>query len=1055
MKIYLVTVTSREAPFGVQTLYLLAGAQLGALVVEQLTQELLHDPVVQIVRWRAIDAIYDEALPAGVQALEIAYLPGVTDNEGESVLEGARRLGVSELEHARALRRHLLAADADSTGAAGELANDLVQTTLCYRTGEPAERRRDFYRMLVTPPQEATPQIARISLRKADDEELLRISRAGILALDLAEMRTVRDYFSGLGRDPSDGELETIAQTWSEHCSHKSFKARVRYRAVENSEFRIQNSEVGAANREPRTENREPRTEGAEPTSVAAQHAAQHGNLYPMLALLEQGEVEIDSLIRTFLMAATRDVLAARKGTEPRELTDDWVLSAFVDNAGIVAFGDDYEISFKVETHNHPSALEPFGGANTGVGGVIRDVLGVSAEPIANTDVLCFGLLDTPSESLADGVLPPQRVATGVVAGVRDYGNKLGIPTVNGAVLFEPGYTANPLVFCGTLGLAPRGSNPRNVQPGDAVVVLGGRTGRDGIHGATFSSIELTHTTASEVGSAVQIGDPITEKKMLDVLLQARDRRLYSAITDCGAGGLSSAVGEMGAETGVRVELETVALKYPGLQPWEIWLSEAQERLVLAVPQASLAAFLTLCAAEDVEARAIGTFTDDNHLRVFYRGAELVDLTMHFLHDGRPQRVLDAVWQEVTSDRLQVTGYRGRGDEMTADDHLVTKSYSHLVKTLLAHPNIASKERIVRSYDHEVRGGTVLKPLVGVACDGPGDAAVLQPLRDRMNGVALGCGINPRYGQIDPYWMALACVDEALRNVVAVGGDPDQTAILDNFCWGDPKKPDRMAGLVRAAAGCYDAALAFGTPYISGKDSLNNEYSDASGVRVAIPPTLLISALAAVPDVRQSVSMDLKEAGNAVYLVGATRDELWGSHLEEVRSQKSEVRSQKSEVGRADDDEVSVIVPVSSGLPRVDLAAARATFRALHAAIRGGLVRACHDLSEGGLAVAAAEMAFAGGLGLRIDLAGIAVESEGDAALVKLFSETPSRFLVEVRPDDTADFESRTGGVTFVRVGTTTDTGRLLIVDADVTLIDAANDDLKAAWQRGLDDLDV
>ncbi len=977
MPAFLVTVAPREAHSAesVQALYLLAGSDLLAVSVARLASELLHDPVVQTVAWCPLDELALAAEPAhSAGVVELAYRPGVTDNEGESVLEGARRLGLAGLEQAHALRRYLLPPEVSPAQRAAELAIDLVQTTLAYLPGLPVATRLAFYRSLITPPAPITPLIAHVPLRGATDDELLRISREGILALDLDEMRAVQRYFADLGRDPSDAELETLAQTWSEHCSHKTFKAQVFYR-------------------------------NARPAALDEPQA--DPQLYPMLTMLAQAEVVIDSLIKTFLMTATERVLAERPP---------WVLSAFVDNAGIVAFTESHELSFKVETHNHPSALEPFGGANTGIGGVIRDVLGVSAEPIANTDVLCFGMPATPPEALQPGVLPPSRVARGVVAGVRDYGNKLGIPTVNGAVLFDPGYTANPLVYAGTVGLAPRGLHPRNISPGDAVVVVGGRTGRDGIHGATFSSIELTHTTAATIGSAVQIGDPITEKKLLDVLLQARDRHLYSAITDCGAGGLSSAVGEMGAEGGARVELEQVPLKYAGLQPWEIWLSEAQERMVLAVPPANLADFLSLCAAEEVEATVIGSFTDDGRLQVSYAGQSVVDLSMAFLHDGRPHRQLTALWQP------PVSPPGGHAPPLDA----AALAIDRLLLALLAHPNISSKERIVRSYDHEVRGATVLKPLVGVALDGPGDAAVLQPLPGTTRGVAIGCGINPRYGRIDPYWMALAVVDEALRNVVAVGGDPQQTAILDNFCWGDPRLPDRMAGLVRAAAGCYDAAVAFGTPFISGKDSLNNEYRDPSGERVSIPPTLLISALAIVPDLRCCVSMDLKVSGNLIYQVGATRAELGGSHL--------------AAVGGANPDDQQV--------PRVDLAAARLTFERLHAAIKAGLVRACHDLSEGGLAVAAAEMVIAGRLGLELELA--QAELPADIS-VALFSETPSRFLVEVQPDAAPAFEATMAGVSLSQLGRVTEQPLLRISQQGHAIARINLAELGHAWQAGLD----
>ncbi|HEU5100298.1 MAG TPA: AIR synthase-related protein, partial [Roseiflexaceae bacterium] len=785
---YLITVRSRRHVDAPVQLYLLDG-DLSSTDLQRLTGELLHDPVVQEAAWISLSQLAEDtfsAVGAHESVVEVAFKPGVTDNEAESIKIGAARLGIGGLRMVKTLRRYTAVGAEQADAALAGLYNPLIQTVLVTRSGQAGAGgdRAAFYADLLRPPAATEPLIARVPLLEVGDDELLRISQAGILSLDLDEMRAIQAYFRQEEREPTDGELETLAQTWSEHCSHKTFKAKVRYRADERPTTKDQSIQV--------SEER-----------------------YPAYYKLAQS-CEIDSLIKTFLIAATDQVLRERAlVVRPSS----FVLSAFVDNAGIVAFGDDHEVSIKVETHNHPSALEPFGGANTGVGGVVRDVLGVSALPIANTDVLCFGPLDLPQASeeamsAAGAPLHPRHVAAGVVAGVRDYGNKLGIPTVNGAVLYDSGYTANPLVFCGTVGLAPRGKHPRNVQPGDAVVVLGGRTGRDGIHGATFSSVELTHTTAQDVGSAVQIGDPITEKKVLDVLLQARDAGLYSAITDCGAGGLSSAVGEMGEATGAHVALDDVPLKYAGLQPWEIWLSEAQERMVLAVPPASLEALLALCAGEDVEATVIGQFTGDGRLTVTHGGHTVVDLAMTFLHKGIPQRMLDAVWK--TKDQRPKTN-----DEAREHAPLVLGPSSLVLalKALLAHPNIASKAPIIRTYDHEVRGGTVVKPLVGAHCDGPGDAAVLQPVRTTTLGLALGCGINPRYGQIDPYWMALACVDEALRNIVAVGGDPRQAAILDNFCWGDPRQPDRMAGLTRAAAGCYDAALAFGTPFISGKDS--------------------------------------------------------------------------------------------------------------------------------------------------------------------------------------------------------------------------------------------
>ncbi|GIV95773.1 MAG: phosphoribosylformylglycinamidine synthase subunit PurL [Herpetosiphonaceae bacterium] len=911
-----------------QRLYLLAGA-IEQEQVEALTAELLADPVSEEA---LVERLADpqQLAPHGEGALvEVAFRPGVTDAEAESVLIGAQRAGYTGLHTAKTLRRYVIdlaAEDAALPVAAGRLLlNDLIETAYIGVDAQ-AEERLTFYHHLLQEPPSTGWRIRTLPLREASDEELMRISREGILSLSLEEMRAIQAYFRREGRDPTDGELETLAQTWSEHCRHKTFRARIRY------------------------------------TGPIEQDIPN----YPALHELSGGAATIDGLLKHYLMRATEAV------KQP------WLLSAFIDNAGIIAFGPDYEVSFKVETHNHPSALEPFGGANTGVGGVVRDVLGVSAQPVANTDVLCFGPPDMPAELLPPGVLHPQRIAEGVVAGIRDYGNKLGVPTVNGTVIYDEGYIANPLVFCGTVGLAPRGAHPRQAQPGDAIVVVGGRTGRDGIHGATFSSAELSYETIETVGAAVQIGHPITEKLMIDVLLQARDERLYNAITDCGAGGLSSAVGEMGAEIGAQVELRDVPLKYPGLQPWEIWLSEAQERMVLAVPQQSLDRFLSLCRSEDVEAAVIGQFTDSGRLVVAYEGQTLVDLAMEFLHDGVPRMELEARWEPVR---------RAGGTQSRLRDARAA------LLAILSHPTVASKEAIVRTYDHEVQGATVLKPLVGVGEDGPGDAAVIQPLHNRQEGLALGNGICPRYGKLDPYWMALAAVDEALRNVVAVGGDPEQTAILDNFCWGDPRLPDRLGGLVRAAAGCHDAAVALGTPFISGKDSLNNEYRDADGRRVAIPPTLLISALALVPDVRRTVSMDLKAVGSAVYVIGETRAELGGAMY--------------GAIGGVDNGHV----------PRVDLAAARRIFRALHRAIMAGLVRSCHDLSDGGLAAAAAEMGLAGRLGMLLDLRAAPRSADIDDTMTLLFSESPSRFLVEVPEDAAADFERLLADVPYARLG--------------------------------------
>ncbi|MCD6519389.1 MAG: phosphoribosylformylglycinamidine synthase subunit PurL [Anaerolineae bacterium] len=894
-------------------LYFLRG-ELAAPELEQLCQELLVDPIVQRVHWGLATA--PVSTPAGAVRIEVGLLPGVTDSVAENLLARAEILGIKGLHAAASGQGYLIYGDLDERAlhviARRLLYNEVIQY---YQIGQLTPHVG-----VEAPSVEIRAE--EIPLTQMGDEELLKLSQERLLSLDLAEMRAIQQYFRQEGREPTDVELESLAQTWSEHCVHKTFKGVIDY-----------------------------------------QERAEDGSILR--------EERIDSLIRTYLQAATERIAAP------------WVRSAFVDNAGIIDFDADYEVSFKVETHNHPSALEPFGGANTGVGGVIRDIMGVSARPIANTDVLCFGPLETELSSLPAGVLHPRRIYNGVVAGIEDYGNKMGIPTVNGAIFFDPGYVANPLVYCGCVGVAPKGAHPRQVRPGDLVVVLGGRTGRDGLHGATFSSAELTDETGELSGGAVQIGNPITEKKVLDAILVARDERLYHAITDCGAGGLSSAVSEMGEETGAEVHLERVPLKYQGLQPWEIWLSEAQERMVLAVPPENEERLRRICERYSVEMTVIGRFTGDARLRLYYKGQPVADMSMEFLHHGLPRRHLKAVW--VSRERNEPPREEPSGEDLAQS-----------LLRILAHPNVRSKEDVVRRYDHEVQGGTLVKPFVGLWDDGPSDAVVLRPLETvhAWRGIALGCGFNPLYGEIDPYAMALCVIDEAVRNVVAVGADPERIAILDNFCWGNPRIEDRLGGLVRACKGCYDGALHYHVPFISGKDSLNNEYTDRlTGKQVAIPPSLLISALGIVPDVRRTCTMDLKRVGDPLFILGETRRELGGSHYYKVRN---------LEGGK---------------VPGV-AAAGPATAKALHRAIQQGMVRACHDCSEGGLAVAAAEMALAGNLGLEIALAQVPVagdEKPDDEWL--LFAESNGRYLVEVEAARVSEFEALMTDIPHAQIG--------------------------------------
>ncbi|NQU76304.1 MAG: phosphoribosylformylglycinamidine synthase subunit PurL [Planctomycetes bacterium] len=803
-------------------------------------------------------------------------------------------------------------------------------------------------------------QLRHVPIGDLDDAALERLSADGDLFLNLTEMRAIQQYFRAAGREPTDVELETIAQTWSEHCGHKTFRS-----------------------------------------DVAVYDAGG--------TLLE----EIPNLIKSTIFLATR------------QLDRPWCLSVFEDNAGVIAFDDDYAICFKVETHNHPSAIEPYGGASTGIGGVIRDPMGtgLGALPVANTDVFCFGPVDMPLTDVPTGVLHPKRVMRGVVAGVRDYGNRMGIPTVNGAVYFDEKYLGNPLVFCGTVGLIPRDKCFNHPKAGDAIVVVGGRTGRDGIHGATFSSGELTHAHETQFSHAVQIGNAITEKKMLDTLIRARDGDLYDAITDCGAGGLSSAVGEMGQELGAEVHLDRVPLKYAGLSYDEIWISEAQERMVLAVPAENVEPILNLFASEDGEATVIGHFgLADRKLRLLYESQVVGELDMEFIHEGLPRSTRRAEWQA----QRHPTPPPPEQDD-----------YTDTLKRILAAPNVASKEWIIRQYDHEVQGGSVIKPLVGATHDGPGDAAVIRPVLASNKAVALSVGMNPLLGELDPYQSALHAVDEALRNIVAVGGNLDHTAILDNFCWGRCDRPDLMASLVRSAKACYDAAIAYGTPFISGKDSLNNEFKTESGSNITIPPTLLISAISVIDDAGKCITADAKAAGNFIFIVGRTAAELGGSHYLKVEK-----------------------LPTGNDVPPVDTAANCRVLKAVQRAIAAGAVRSCHDLSEGGLAVTAAEMAFSGQLGMELNLTAMPVGSTDThgqrpiptAAL--LFGESAGRLLVEVPPESFDTFCRAMGEVPFGELGKVTDTAALVIYGPGggaKPLIDADVAELKAAWQGTFD----
>jgi phosphoribosylformylglycinamidine synthase len=909
--------------------YLVEG-DLSQEQVDRLLADLLVDPLVETGQSRPLTR---EISASGDLVWTVLPKPGVMDPAALSVMEASRDIGIP-LGSVRTFRRYYFAGGPlDDRALPRVIANDAIDLIV----------RGPLRLEHLAIGQSYRFNRVEIPICRLSDGELADQSRRAQLHLSLAEMRAIQAHYRELSREPTDVELETLAQTWSEHCSHKTLKGP-----------------------------------------------------------LEIDGRRIGNLLKETIFAAT-DLIR-------RRLADaDWCVSVFEDNAGVVRFDDRYHICFKVETHNHPSAIEPYGGANTGVGGVIRDPLGtgLGALPVANTDVFCFASPDYEPQKLPPGVLHPRKVMQGVVAGVRDYGNRMGIPTISGAIYFDDRYVANPLVFCGTVGLIPIDRTVKKALAGDLIVVVGGRTGRDGIHGATFSSVELTEGSETVSGGAVQIGNAITEKKLLDVIIQARDQGLYRAITDCGAGGFSSAIGEMGEKLGAKVELDRAPLKYQGLSYTEIWISESQERMILAVPEENWPALETLCKGEDVEATRLGTFDASGRLRLYYEGHQVSDLAMSFLHGGRPAVVRHA---ELPVEPRGMETPRAPGGGCT-----------EVLLRILGTYSVCSKEWVIRQYDHEVQGGLMIKPLVGERCDGPGDAAIITPVLGSTTGVALACGLNPLYGDLDPYRMAAAAVDEAVRNVVAVGADPERIALLDNFCWANTDRPEQLGMLVRAAEACRDTALAYGTPFISGKDSLNNEYH-FGGRHIAIPPTLLISAMGRVADVRLAMTMDLKSAGNLLYLVGTTKEEMGGSHFNLVTGQTA---------GQA---------------PATDLSLAPLIFRALATAIERGLIRSCHDLSEGGLAVAIGEMTFAGDIG-----ADITMLPSGLPDHIALFSESTTRFAVEVTPEHVAALETLFQGLPLLKLGQTCAEKRLRIAGADGQwVVWATLDDLREAWQKPL-----
>ncbi len=915
--------------------------------VQLLCNKLLVDPAIEVV---VIDSTV--GWPDSSAALvEVHLQPGVMDPVALSAIDACNDLicnndpsfqtpvesvqtawryeieGVNHFNRVEEIARRVLA-------------NDCVERVFI----------KAFDRVDTLPTDIATAPVAEfklvsVALSGLDDDSLTDVSKRGRLFLSLPEMKEIQAHFAALGREPTDVELETIAQTWSEHCVHKTLKSAVAY---EGRPFGVESDSQEFIKRH-------------------------YGNLL------------VDTIVKA-----------------TRELDHDWCLSVFEDNAGVVAFDDDNGIAFKVETHNHPSAIEPYGGAATGVGGCVRDILGcgLGAKPIANTNVFCVADPGWDDARLPTGVLHPRRILRGIIGGVRDYGNRMGIPTVAGGLRFDERYLANPLVFVGSVGIIPRKHIAKAPQAGDRIVVAGGRTGRDGIGGATFSSGELTDTHADEFAHAVQIGNAIEEKKVLDALLRARDHEdgcLYSAVTDCGAGGLSSAVGEMAEHLGATVQLENVPLKYSGLRYNEIWLSEAQERMVFSVPPSKMETLRAVFEREGVEVADIGEFNDSGSLELRFNDEQVGRLDLDFMHNGIPQITRVARWDGppenlVPSKPVKITNENAQG----------------IMLAKLASIDSCSREPIFRQYDFEVQGGSVIKPLVGVG-EGPSDAAVITPRLDSNRGVAIGMGMCSDRIEPDPYWMAIRSIDEAIRNLVCVGADPSRIAILDNFCWGGCADEEAMGALVRACQGCHDAALAYKTPFISGKDSLNNQFSlspdDAERLNLpktfAIPPTLLISGIGHVEDVRRCVTSDLKQGGGRIVAV-----------FYDWRSREL------------------------SKLPRVHAAVSEL--------IKGGQVRAAHDITDEGIAHSLAEMCIGGRRGAKTKL-DVAPQK---SVITLLFDNHLSGYILQVV--DEADLGNLKEHAEVVELAQPTNDKLLSAASKRGLLFEVNVELLDGAWRSGL-----
>ena len=792
----------------------------------------------------------------------------------------------------------------------------------------------------------------------ASDEELAALSQAHGWNFSMLEWNAIRQHAAG--RELTECELEIIAQSWSEHCKHKEFNAR-----------------------------------------IAMTH---NGRSY-----------EVNSLFKSFIRKSTEEIRAkyAARG-------EDWMLTVFSDNAGVVKLSDKHLFALKVETHNSPSALDPVGGAMTGLLGTHRDAIGTGiggGRLLFNTNVLCFGPADYARE-LLPGQMHPSRIGAGVIDGIAQAGNKMGVPTINGAVIYDERYAGKPLVYCGTGALLPQSYAGRNswdktITPGDRIVVVGGRVGRDGIHGATFSSVELG---AGISRSVVQMGSPITQKLVADFMEEACKLGLVACSTDNGAGGLSSSVGELaGLAGGARIDVAKVPLKYAGLEPWEILLSESQERMTLAVHPDKLAELAALAVRREVELTDIGVFEASGAFRVDCNELQIANLDLHFLHEGVPQKQMVAEWTDIAPTPLTAR---------TTDHHAM------LLK-LLASPNIRSRERVSRRYDHEVKGKTVVKPYMGAGGKAPQDAGVMRLGFDTWEGIAVASGICPKYGDLEPYHMAAGAFDEAVRSLVSVGavlpepGAPSPWSACDNFCVPDSeyhpeKNPDgkqKLGKLVRMCEALYDMSVAFDVPMTSGKDSMKNDFR-AGGVKISVPPTVLFTICAPIKDVRKVVTSEFKAAGDGIYALGATYNELGGTEWAQLAG------------------------ACCGDVPRVRHDRAKELYGLYAAARMHGWIQSSHDMSDGGLAVASAECVIGSGLGASIEIEASSLVLDAD-----LYAESHSRLLVSVKPEHQVGFEGLMGGLA-QRRGVVRSDARL-VLSSEPETVEWSVAELRAAYEGG------